>query len=139
MDKEKGRTIYGPWGLPIWVSGIKVGTIPIEFTKAFYEEYPSDPELNLRDPQGYIVFAQVWYNCVGDPTPIGPDGAGASSLPLKCPGAEWAYQKYQVTQGTGKTKGKGQFVDARDLDMLKDGCCPLSITSEQLGGEDSQD
>ncbi|MBA7585643.1 hypothetical protein ES708_27629 [subsurface metagenome] len=82
---------------------------------------------------------QLYINCLGHPMPIGLAPGSSSSHALFCPGAEWAYPDWLCDSEYNWHPSPDTLIDLRSLKMMKEGCCPISIITEQLGGEESQD
>ncbi len=101
----------------------------IAFDSRPREEGGPDRKLHVR----------IMVSCTGFWIPTGITLEGSSVHALSCPGAEWAFPHWACTSHQGWHFAPGMLIDTRSLKQLKDGCCPISIITEQLGGEEATD
>ncbi|MBA7572362.1 hypothetical protein ES708_14142 [subsurface metagenome] len=92
-----------------------------------------------KDLMGYPVQVRIYINCYGDPIEAIKAGLTSTFLAKQAPGAEWAYPEFACFVERQENSPPEMFIDTRSLWLLQQGCCPIALTAEQLGGEESTD
>lgn len=101
--------------------------------RAGYIEFAWDPAKHV--PLHPPYFTRVWINCYGEPIPVERTGGASTSTALNCPGAEWAYPKYENDHVWGHPEVEKIIMDNRTLRMMKMGCCPMDFYDSEFWKE----